>query len=83
MCTVVHMAKMLQVRNLPDDVHRTLKMRAGHLALLGRAWELRANVSFYDGLYVALAERLSLPLVTLDARLAKAPGIRASIEPLG
>ena len=29
-------------------------------------------MSVYDGLYVALAERLGAPLVTLDARLARA-----------
>jgi predicted nucleic acid-binding protein len=54
--------------------------RASHRPLLGRAWSLRKNVSFYDGLYVALAERLDLPLLTLDARLARAPGLRAEIE---
>lgn len=56
--------------------------RVPHRGLLSRAWELRANVTFYDGLYVALAERLRLPLVTLDTRLASAPGIRARIESL-
>ena len=25
---VIHMAKMIQIRNVPDDVHRTLKVRA-------------------------------------------------------
>jgi len=25
---VIHMSKMIQVRNVPDDVHRTLKVRA-------------------------------------------------------
>lgn len=25
---VVHMSKMIQIRNVPDDVHRTLKTRA-------------------------------------------------------
>jgi len=45
-----------------------------------RAWDLRENVSFYDGLYVALAEQLEALLLTLDARLAEAPGVRAQIE---
>jgi predicted nucleic acid-binding protein len=54
--------------------------RAPHRALLQRAWNLRANVSFYDGLYIALAERLGLPLLTLDTRLAGAPGLRTSVE---
>jgi plasmid stability protein len=25
---VMHMSKMIQIRNVPDDVHRTLKVRA-------------------------------------------------------
>jgi antitoxin FitA len=25
---VIHMSKMIQIRNVPDDVHRTLKVRA-------------------------------------------------------
>jgi predicted nucleic acid-binding protein len=54
--------------------------RVPHRALLMRAWSLRANLSFYDALYVALAERLRLPLLTLDARLAGAPGLRTSVE---
>jgi predicted nucleic acid-binding protein len=54
--------------------------RVSHHLLADRAWELRQNVSFYDGLYVALAEALEAPLLTLDARLAKAPGLRAEIE---
>lgn len=57
--------------------------RTGHSALLDRAWALHRSVSFYDGLYVALAERLGLPLLTLDARLARAPGIRATIDAVG
>ncbi len=57
--------------------------RAGHRGLLRRAWELRANVTFYDALYVALAERLDVPLITLDARLSAAPGVRAAIRLLG
>jgi predicted nucleic acid-binding protein len=48
--------------------------RIVHTGLLERAWELRHNLSFYDGLYVALAEVLDAPLVTLDRRLTKAAG---------
>jgi predicted nucleic acid-binding protein len=47
-----------------------------------RAWELRTNLSAYDALYVALAERLSAPLLTADAHLARAPGLRCSVEVL-
>lgn len=66
-----------------DDLADLPLRRVGHRGLLDRAWELRANVTFYDGLYVALAERLDLPLITLDGRLAGAAGIRASVEVLG
>lgn len=47
--------------------------------LAARAWELRANVSIYDATYVALAEQVEATLVTLDARIAGAPGIRCAV----
>jgi predicted nucleic acid-binding protein len=47
--------------------------------LASRAWELRQNLSIYDATYVALAETTDLTLVTLDKRLAKAPGTRCRI----
>jgi predicted nucleic acid-binding protein len=57
--------------------------RQPHNTLLDRAWELRDNVTFYDAMYVALAETLDAPLVTLDGRLRNAPGIRCDIEVIG
>ncbi len=45
-----------------------------------RAWALRANLSAYDALYVALAEQLDAPLLTADARIARAPGLRCRVE---
>jgi predicted nucleic acid-binding protein len=63
-----------------DDLREMPLRRAHHRGLLDRAWSLRENVSFYDGLYIALAERLDLPLLTLDARLARVPGLRAGVE---
>jgi predicted nucleic acid-binding protein len=70
----------LAARAALDDLRELPLRRAHHGGLLDRAWSLRENVSFYDGLYIALAERLDLPLLTLDARLARAPGLRASVE---
>ncbi len=58
-------------------------LRASHVGLLERAWELRSNLTFYDALYVALAERLDEPLLTLDARMAGASGTRARVEVIG
>jgi len=63
-----------------DDLGELPLQRTGHVGLLERAWAMRRNVSFYDGIYVALAERLKLPLLTLDTRLARAPGNRARVE---
>jgi len=54
--------------------------RARHLPLLPRIWELRENVTSYDAAYVALAELLDVPLLTADARLARAPGPRCAVE---
>ena len=47
--------------------------------LLGRIWELRENLSAHDATYVALAEALDSALLTADARLAAAPGVRCAI----
>lgn len=56
--------------------------RYDHLELMRRALQLRDNLSFYDALYVSLAEMLDVPLVTLDARIAGAPGVEAIVEVL-
>jgi predicted nucleic acid-binding protein len=55
---------------------RVLQWPHGRLAT--RAWELRDTVTYYDASYVALAELLDAPLVTLDGRLAQAPGPRCA-----
>lgn len=47
--------------------------------LLDRVWELRHNLTVYDGWYVALAEALGTSLVTADLRLAEAPGPRCPV----
>lgn len=54
--------------------------RHGHAGLLARAWGLRADLSMYNALYVALAETLDAPLVTCDAAMAACPGIRTTVE---
>jgi predicted nucleic acid-binding protein len=54
--------------------------RYPHALLVERIWQLRANLTAYDGAYVALAEVLNAPLVTRDKRLAAARGHRAVIE---
>ena len=54
--------------------------RHSHEALLERAWDLRANVTTYDAVYVALAEALDATLLTCDSKLARAPGTKMRVE---
>lgn len=56
--------------------------RYPHHPLLQRAWELRQSASMYDAVYLALAEALEAPLVTCDARTARAHGHRAQVQVL-
>jgi predicted nucleic acid-binding protein len=59
---------------------RELRIRRYSAAdLLDRIWQLRSRLTPYDASYVALAETLGAPLVTTDARLARAGGHRARI----
>lgn len=51
-----------------------------HGPLTRLAWSMRDNVSYYDALYAALAAALGHPLLTADARLARAPGLPCAVE---
>lgn len=51
-----------------------------HELLAWRAWELRKNLSIYDASYVALAELTGAPLVTLDRRIGRAPGLKCTVS---
>src|SRR5947207_3403455 len=92
---VYHMPTMIQLRHVPDDLHRKLKARAAlagmslsdyliarypHHPFLSRIWELRHNATAYDATYLALAEALAAPLVTRDAKLASTTGHQTRIE---
>lgn len=54
--------------------------RFSHTALLSRAFAFRFNVTVYDGLYLALAEALAVPLVSCDRALRDVPGCMATVE---
>ncbi|MCY3506071.1 MAG: type II toxin-antitoxin system VapC family toxin [Chloroflexi bacterium] len=60
------------------DAHRSLMRNRVSLLpfppFADRVWELRENLTSYDAWYVAIAEALDCPLVTLDLRLSRAPG---------
>lgn len=63
-----------------NDLAAIPVQRAGHSRLLGRCWELRQNLTFYDATYVALAEALQVALLTGDRRLSRAAGPTCPIE---
>ena len=54
--------------------------RYPHAPFLSRIWRLRHNLTAYVAAYVALAEALDAPLVSLDARLHSAAGHHARVE---
>ena len=57
--------------------------RFAHRWMLDRVWQLRASVRGWDAFYVTLAEAMDATLVTMDTRLARAPGPQCRIEVLG
>ena len=59
--------------------------RYPHTLLVPRIWELRHNFTAFDAAYVGLAEALAddgVPLLTSDARLAKAARKHTDVEVL-
>ncbi len=66
-----------------DDLAVMPVVRMPHHHLLQRAFELRENLSFYDALYVALAEALNVTLVTLDGRMARAARRHVTVDLIG
>lgn len=63
-----------------QDLRDLTIIRYPHVALVDRMWELRENLTAYDAAFVALSEALGVPLITVDARLARATGHEAEIE---
>ncbi|HEX3731612.1 MAG TPA: type II toxin-antitoxin system VapC family toxin [Mycobacteriales bacterium] len=47
---------------------------------IGRAWELRHNITPQDALYVALAERLAQIFITADVKIGRANQARCRIQ---
>ena len=69
-----------RLREALEDLRDLPLTRYAHEPFLDRIWELRENLTAYDGAYVALAEALGARLLTSDARLARTSGHQASIE---
>lgn len=97
---------MIQIRNVPDDVHGERKARADEAPSVGDSRRSdpggtrhplivadasvvvdlllgagsKAGDDLYDGIYLALAEALDVPLVTGDAALRGVPGCVAAVQ---
>ena len=79
---LVHLKEISAARGrqaLEDHVALNIK-RAEHREFLERVWALRDSITAYDAAYVVLAEILDAPLITCDAKLARAHGHEARIE---
>lgn len=79
-------AKRMTARRAADAIADLADLplrRTSHQPVLQRIWELRHVITPYDAAYVALAEIFGVPLVTADARLARAAGVRCDIELFG
>lgn len=63
-----------------EDLSDMPLRRYAHDFLIPRVWELRATLTAYDAVYVALAEVLDVPLLTCDRRIASAAGHSAKVE---
>jgi predicted nucleic acid-binding protein len=55
-------------------------VRYTHTLFLDRVWGLRRHATVYDAVYLALAEALDAPFVTMARRLRTVPGVRARVE---
>lgn len=58
-------------------------VRYEHHPFQARIWQLCHNLTAYDAVYVALAEALKVPFLTLDRRIAGAPGLTCEIDLVG
>jgi predicted nucleic acid-binding protein len=63
-----------------DDFADFPIQRHSHGFLLRRVWDLRANLTAYDAVYVALAETLEATFLTHDRRLATAARRYVTVE---
>jgi predicted nucleic acid-binding protein len=72
----------LSVTEAQTALERVLGLRVRRVStapLLGEAWDMRHNLTMAAALYVIVARRLQVALVTGDARLARAPGLGVEV----
>ncbi len=72
-----------RVAHAIDNLSDLDMRRHPHGPFLSRIWSWRYNLTSYDAAYVTLAEGLDAPLLTTDARLARAPRLPVRVEVFG
>jgi predicted nucleic acid-binding protein len=63
-----------------SDLQQMDVVRHAHVDLVQRSFVLRHNLTAYDAVYLALAERLAATLVTCDRAFEKVPDCRVAVE---
>lgn len=88
-CTAAFRGLVLGRKVSAADAAEALEMldqmnlhRMDHAPFMHRVWELRDNMWPYDAIFAAMAESLGVPLVTLDQKFEKTPGIRCEVRNL-
>jgi predicted nucleic acid-binding protein len=81
--SIKHQITNERAEDARSDFAELALIRYRHEPLNDRVWGLRHNLTAYDATFIALAEALSAPLITCDARLAATPGHSAQIELFG
>ena len=74
-----HLEETRALQAVDDLVHWPVE-RIPHRTLAPLAWQYHKNLSAYDAFYVATARTHDLPLLTTDARLARAPGLDIAVQ---
>ena len=64
------------LRALPEVIDYRYPHTGG---LADRAWDLRHTITFYEGLYVALAAVLDVPLLTGEVKFGEASGLSCQV----
>ncbi len=74
---------IISTRQANESINRLKRLpivRHASMPLLDRIWQLRNNMTTYDASYVALAERLKMPLLTADSVFTSTPGVRCTVR---
>ena len=78
----MELRRELSERECADALEQLFALRVHRIdsrPLFEEAWRMRHNVTVADALYVVVARRLGVALVTGDKRLAGAPGLNIEI----